>query len=71
MSRIIIESSNKQDTPADIEDKLEKAVESIRLQRETKQFNDRFLKSQKDKADRVVAQVFDHMTKEIESIMKP
>lgn len=71
MSKIIIESSNKQDTPADIEDKLEKAAESIRLQRETKQFSDLFLKSQKDKADKVVAKVLDNMCKEIENVLKP
>ncbi len=70
MSKIMIESSNKNDTPVDIEDKLEKAVESIKLQREGKQFSDKFLKSEKDKADKIVSQVFGSMLDEIEAVLK-
>ena len=40
MSKIIIESTNKNDSVTDIEEKLEKAYTSIRMQRENKQFSD-------------------------------
>lgn len=70
MSKLIIESSNKSDSATDIEEKLEKAVESIRLQREKRGFSDIFLKAQKDKADKIVATVFDSMISEISEILK-
>ena len=69
MKKIIIESSNKNDTVTDIEEKLEKAVSSIRLQRENKQFSDIFLKQQKDQADKVVSKVFDSMIEEISDVL--
>lgn len=70
MSKLIIESSDKNDSVTDIEEKLEKAVESIRLQREKKEFSDIFLKSEKDKADKVVSAVFDSMISEISKVLK-
>lgn len=70
MSKLIIESSDKNDSVTDIEEKLEKAVESIKLQREKKEFSDIFLKSEKDKADKVVSAVFDSMISEISKVLK-
>lgn len=70
MSKIIIESSDKNDSVTDIEEKLEKAVDTIRLQRERKEFTDVFLKSQKDQADKIVASVFESMISEISKVLK-
>lgn len=70
MSKIIIESTNKNDSVTDIEEKLEKAYTSIQMQRENKQFSDVFLKSQKDKADKVVYSVFSSMIEEISEVLK-
>lgn len=69
MSQIIIESSNPNDTPAEIEVKLEKAARTIKLQRENKQFTDSFLKVRKTTADRIVTAVFQNMIKEIEQVI--
>lgn len=70
MSKIVIESTNKSDSVTDIEEKLEKAVDSIRLQREKKEFSDVFLKAKKDQADKVVSAVFDNMISEIAEVLK-
>lgn len=68
-NKIIIESSDKNDSPVDIEEKLEKAYTAITLQREKKVFNDLFLKSRKAQADKVVKKVFQHMIEEIAEII--
>ena len=68
MSQIIIESSNPNDTPAEIEVKLEKAARTIKLQRENKQFTDVFLKARKTYTDRIVSDIFKNMIKEIEQV---
>ena len=70
MSKLVIESTNKNDTPADIEDKLEKAYSSIQLQREKKQLSDVYLKVQKDKADKSVNMLFNNMIDEISEVLK-
>lgn len=70
MKQLVIESTDKNDTITDIEEKLEKALSSIKLQRENKQFSDVFLKAQKDRADSIVSKVFDNMVTEINSILK-
>lgn len=70
MKQLIIESTDKNDTITDIEEKLEKALSSIKLQRENKQFSDVFLKAQKDRADNIVSKVFDNMVTEISDILK-
>lgn len=70
MSKLIIESSNKQDSPADIEDKLEKAYSSVKLQRENKQLSDLYLKSKKEKADKIAFAVFNNMIEEISEVLK-
>lgn len=69
MSKIIIESSNPLDSAVDIEEKLEKAVNSIKLQRERKEFNDDFLRAEKHKADQIVKDVFRSMVDEISDIL--
>lgn len=69
MSKIIVESTNKSDSPVDIEEKLQKAVESLQMQRENKQFSDNYLREQQEKADKVVSQVFDSMMSEIASVL--
>ena len=70
MKKLVIESTDKNDTITDIEEKLEKALSSIKLQRENKQFSDVFLKVQKDRADNIVSKVFDNMVTEISNILK-
>lgn len=70
ISKLIIESSNKNDSVVDIEEKLEKAVESLRLQREQKDLSDVFLKSQKDLAGKMVTAIFDSMVSEISDVLK-
>lgn len=69
MSRLVIESTNKNDTDVDIEEKLQKAVDTLQMQRENKQFSDVFLKSRKDKADKVVDLVFNSMIEEIAGVI--
>ena len=69
MSRLVIESTNKNDTDVDIEEKLQKAVDTLQMQRENKQFPDVFLKARKDKADKVVDQVFNNMIEEIAEVI--
>ena len=69
MSKIIVESTDKNDSVTDIEEKLEKAYSSIQMQRENKQFSDVYLKSQKDKADKVVSSVFHSMIEEIADVL--
>ena len=69
MAKLVIESTNKHDTPADIEDKLEKAYSSIQLQREKKQLSDVYLKAQKDRADKYIRLLFDNMITEISSVL--
>ena len=70
MSKITIESTNSKDSIVDIEEKLEKAVDMLKLQRERKEFSDVFLKAEKDKADKIVSAVFSSMVDEIEKILK-
>ena len=66
---IIVESSNKNDSPVDIEEKLEKAYSAITLQRENKVFTDSFLKARKAYADKTVKEVFQHMIEEIANVI--
>lgn len=69
MSKLIIESSNSDDTVTDIEEKLEKAMSSIKSQRERKQFSDPFLKAKKEKADAAVNAVLDNMVDEVAKVL--
>ena len=66
---IIIESSNKNDSPVDIEEKLEKAYTAITIQREKKVFSDRFLKARKSQVDKAVKHVFQNMIEEITKVI--
>ena len=68
--KIVVESTNPKDTPADIEDKLEKAVNSIRLQRENKQFSDLYLRQRKDESTTLVKKVFSNMFDEIAEVLQ-
>lgn len=69
MKRIIIESTDPMDSEVDIEEKLEKAVETIRLQREQKEFTDLFLKEKKAQADQIVSKVLDSMVDRISEVI--
>lgn len=69
-NHMIIESTNKSDSPADIEDKLEKAISVIQEQRENKQFSDFFLKEIKDKADEIVHKTFESMINQISKVLE-
>ena len=70
MLKIVVTSSNKSDKVVDIEEKLEKAMSVLQLQRDKKQFSDVFLKAKKDKADKVVSLVFSNMIDEISKVLK-
>lgn len=65
MEQIIIESSDPNDTPQDIEEKLEKAVAAIHQHREQKTFEDPYLQHEKDEADNIVTTVLDAMVEDI------
>lgn len=67
--QLVIQSTDARDTPVDIEEKLEKAVSAIRMQREQKQFTDLFLIGQKKAADEVVHAVFNNMIDEIAKVL--
>lgn len=70
MSKLVIESTNKADTAVDIEEKLQKAVDTLQMQRENKQFPDVFLLARKTKADKVVDSVFNNMFDEIAAVLE-
>lgn len=67
--QLVIQSTDARDTPVDIEEKLEKAVSAIRMQREQKEFSDLFLRDQKKAADEVVHAVFSNMVEEIAKVL--
>ena len=67
--QLVIQSTDAKDTPVDIEEKLEKAVSAIRMQREQKEFSDLFLRDQKKAADAVVHAVFSNMVEEIAKVL--
>lgn len=69
MSKLVVKSSDVSDSPADIEDKLEKAFNSIQLQRDKKEFSDVFLKSEKDKADSIILNVFESLISELANVL--
>lgn len=68
--QIRIKSTDPNDTPAEIEDKLEKALSSIQLQRERKNFDDVYLKHKKAVSDKTVKSVFNNMIQEIAEVLK-
>nr|DAN40031.1 MAG TPA: hypothetical protein [Herelleviridae sp.] len=70
MSKLIVESSNILDTPADIEDKIEKAYNSIQLQRDKKEFSDVYLKSKKDKLSQLVTKLLHSMIDEVSEVLE-
>lgn len=69
MKRLVIKSTNPKDTRVDIEEKLEKAVESLKLQREKKEFRDKYLLERKQSADTAIRKVFSHLIDEIEKVL--
>jgi len=69
MKQIIIESTDRNDSPADIEEKLEKAMNSMVIQREKKEFDDNYLKDKRQAADKLVAVIFGNMIKEIQEVL--
>lgn len=67
--QIVVVSSNKSDTPVDIEEKLQKAVSVIKQQQESRQLPDIFLKTQYHTAAKIVDQVVLSMLDEIADIL--
>ena len=66
MTKLIVESSDPNDTPEDIEEKLQKAADSIRLKRESGMvFEDPYLQEQKTQADHIVTTAVDAMIEDI------
>lgn len=66
MKKIIFESSNTTDTPADIEDKILKAAESLKIQREKAPLKEPALQEEKVRTDNIISKVFSHMIQEID-----
>ena len=58
-------------SPADAEIRLEKAVESIKLDREQKVLPEPYLKDKKDTMDSYVAKIFENMIEEIAKVVVP
>ena len=56
-------------SPAEVECVLEKAVSTIQLKREKKEFSDKFMKKSKSLADTVVNNIFTSMIKDISNIL--
>ena len=70
MGKLIVESSNKSDSVVEIEEKLQKAVATLKSQRENKQFTDKYLLSEKTKDDQIVQTVFSNMIDEISDVLR-
>lgn len=69
MSKLIIESTNLNDSPVDIEETLQKAVDSIQLSRDNNKIEDHFLKTKLDEANDVASKVFSSMLDEISEVL--
>lgn len=69
MEQIEIVSTDKNDTPGDIEEKLLKAAKAVQLKRENKQFTDVFLKERKDKSTEIFRKVINNMMDEISEVL--
>lgn len=67
--QIVVTSSDKSDTPLDIEEKLQKAVTIIKEQQESREIPDLFLKTQHQTAAKVVDQVLESMLSEIAEVL--
>lgn len=67
--QIVVTSSNKLDTPLDIEEKLQKAVTIMKEQQESREIPDLFLKTQHQTAAKVVDQVLESMLSEIAEVL--
>lgn len=67
--QIVVTSSNKSDTPVDIEEKLQKAVSTIKQQQESRQIPDVFLKTQHHTSAKIVDQVMTSMLNEITNVL--
>ena len=67
--KIEIVSTDINDTPGDIEEKLLKAAKAVELKRENKQFTDVFLRERKDKSTDAFRKVIGHMMNEIYQVI--
>lgn len=65
MKKVSIQSSNPNDTAADIEDFIEKAYTSVTKAREGKDFTDEFLKETKKQKTQIVEKILNNMVDEI------
>ena len=70
MSRLVVESSDPNDSEADIEDKLEKAARSVQISREAKGLTDPYLKELSDTTDTLIGKVFDSMVDQIAKVLE-
>lgn len=71
MPKIVIQSTNPKDTPADIGIKLEKALSAMKAQQEGRQFKDPYLRYLQEQTDKVVNKIWSKMIEEIEAVIKP
>ena len=70
MKKVIIESSNMSDTPAEIEETLQKAMSSLQAQRENRPIKDTFLKEQIENGNNLFHKIIDSMISELTEVVK-
>lgn len=70
MQKIIIKSLNN-DSPEAIEETLEKALNSLQINREKQQIPDKYLKQKKLASDKIVSMLFSNMISEIAKVLQP
>lgn len=67
--KIVVTSTNKADTPVDIEEKLQKAVAAMKLQQESRELPDTFLKTEYQTTATLVDQVIESMLSEVAEVL--
>ena len=70
MKQLVIESSNLNDTPSEIEEMLQKAVSTLQSQRENRPIKDPFLQEQIKIRDEMFHKVMNNMVSELKEVIK-
>ena len=71
MPKIVVQSTDPKDTPADLSIKLEKALTAMKAQQEGRQFKDPYLRGIQEQTDKVVNKIWERMVSEIAAIITP
>lgn len=67
--KVTVVSSNKADSPLDIQEKLQKAVSAMKAQQESRTLPDEFLMTQHTDATKLVEHTFNSMMSEIAEVL--